>query len=218
MAAKLASTNNFISTNAISDDGNHILPSAKAEPQPVGVQFDCGYLSPYFVTDPERMEVAFENVYILIHEEKIRSKNDLLPVLERTTKSGKPLLIIAEDIEGEALAALVVGKLLGALKVCAVKTPGFGNRRKAMLQYIAILTGGRAIIEGLDVDLKNVQISDLGWARKITISKSNTVIEGRTEYHQFFFQPNVGARPACTSIVHSSPTRIIGAPHGTLSA
>ncbi len=124
-----------------------------------GMQFDRGYLSPYFVTDPERMEVAIENAYILINEKKISSMKDLLPLLEQIAKSGKPLLIIAEDVEGEALATLVVNKLRGTLQVAAVKAPGFGDRRKAMLQDIAILTGGKAITEDLGIKLENVQIS-----------------------------------------------------------
>src|ERR1700722_8947099 len=132
-----------------------------------GMQFDRGYLSPYFVTDPERMEVALENAYILINEKKISSMKDLLPLLEQIAKSGKPLLIIAEDVEGEALATLVVNKLRGTLQVAAVKAPGFGDRRKAMLQDIAILTGGKAITEDLGIKLENVQISDLGQAKKI---------------------------------------------------
>src|SRR6058998_1131076 len=145
-----------------------------------GMQFDRGYLSPYFVTDPERMEVAFENTYILIHEKKISSMKDILPLLEQISKSGKPLLIIAEDIEGEALATLVVNKLRGTLQVAAVKAPGFGDRRKAMLQDIATLTGGKAITEDLGIKLENVQISDLGQAKKITIDKNNTtIVEGK---------------------------------------
>jgi chaperonin GroEL (HSP60 family) len=221
MTAKLASISDCISAGveeaSASRDGSSIPPSAN-KPQPVGVQFDCGYLSPYFVTAPERMEVAFENAYILIHEKKLSSKNDLLPLLERITQTGKPLLILAEDIEGEALATLVVRKLRGSLAVCAVKTPGSGNCRKAMLQYIAILTGGRAITEDLNFDLKNIQLSDLGWARKITVGKRNTVVEGATGYHRFFLQPSIGAPSAYTSLLHSSPTQLIGAPHGTLSA
>ena len=145
-----------------------------------GMQFDRGYLSPYFVTDPERMEVAFENAYILINEKKISSMKDVLPLLEQIAKSGKPLLIIAEDIEGEALATLVVNKLRGTLQVAAVKAPGFGDRRKAMLQDIATLTGGKAITEDLGIKLENVQIDDLGQAKKITIDKDNTtIIEGK---------------------------------------
>jgi chaperonin GroEL len=148
-----------------------------------GMQFDRGYLSPYFVTDPERMEAALENAYILIHEKKISSMKDLLPLLEQIAKSGKPLLIIAEDVEGEALATLVVNKLRGTLQVAAVKAPGFGDRRKAMLQDIAILTGGKAITEDLGIKLENVQISDLGQAKKITIDKDNTtVVEGKGKH------------------------------------
>jgi chaperonin GroEL len=145
-----------------------------------GMQFDRGYLSPYFVTDPERMEAVLENAYILIHEKKISSMKDLLPLLEQIAKSGKPLVIIAEDVEGEALATLVVNKLRGTLHVSAVKAPGFGDRRKAMLQDIAILTGGKAITEDLGIKLENVQVSDLGQAKKITIDKDNTtIVEGK---------------------------------------
>ena len=148
-----------------------------------GMQFDRGYLSPYFVTDPERMEVALENAYILINEKKISSMKDLLPLLEQIAKSGKPLLIIAEDVEGEALATLVVNKLRGTLQVAAVKAPGFGDRRKAMLQDIAILTGGKAITEDLGIKLENVQIADLGQAKKITIDKDNTtLVEGKGKH------------------------------------
>jgi chaperonin GroEL len=145
-----------------------------------GMQFDRGYLSPYFVTDPERMETVLENAYILINEKKISSMKDLLPLLEQNAKSGKPLLIIAEDVEGEALATLVVNKLRGTLQVAAVKAPGFGDRRKAMLQDIATLTGGKAITEDLGIKLENVQVSDLGQAKKITIDKDNTtIVEGK---------------------------------------
>src|SRR5271168_286470 len=145
-----------------------------------GMQFDRGYLSPYFVTEPERMEVALENAYILINEKKISSMKDLLPLLEQIAKSGKPLLIIAEDVEGEALATLVVNKLRGTLQVAAVKAPGFGDRRKAMLQDIATITGGKAITEDLGIKLENVQVSDLGQAKKITIDKDNTtIVEGK---------------------------------------
>ncbi|MBZ5682590.1 MAG: chaperonin GroEL [Acidobacteriia bacterium] len=148
-----------------------------------GMQFDRGYLSPYFVTDPERMEVALENAYILINEKKISSMKDLLPLLEQIAKSSKPLLIIAEDVEGEALATLVVNKLRGTLQVAAVKAPGFGDRRKAMLQDIAILTGGKAITEDLGIKLENVQISDLGQAKKITVDKDNTtLVEGKGKH------------------------------------
>ena len=144
-----------------------------------GMRFDRGYLSPYFVTDPERMECVLENALILIHEKKISSMKDLLPLLEQIAKSGKPLLIIAEDVEGEALATLVVNKLRGTLQVCAVKAPGFGDRRKAMLEDIAILTAGKAISEDLGIKLENVKLEDLGQAKKITIDKDNTtIIEG----------------------------------------
>ena len=141
-----------------------------------GMQFDRGYLSPYFVTDPERMECVLEDVRILIHEKKISSMKDLLPLLEQTAKMSKPLLIIAEDIEGEALATLVVNKLRGTLQCAAVKAPGFGDRRKAMLEDIAILTGGKAITEDLGIKLENVKIEELGSAKKVTIDKDNTTI------------------------------------------
>ena len=144
-----------------------------------GMQFDRGYLSPYFVTDPERMEVVLENALVLIHEKKISSMKDLLPVLEQVAKLGRPLLIIAEDIEGEALATLVVNKLRGTLQVAAVKAPGYGDRRKAMLEDIAILTGGKAITEDLGIKLENIKLDDLGKAKKITIDKDNTtIVEG----------------------------------------
>jgi chaperonin GroEL len=150
-----------------------------------GMQFDRGYLSPYFVTDPERMEAMLENAYILIHEKKISSMKDLLPLLEQIAKNSKPLLIIAEDVEGEALATLVVNKLRGTLQVCAVKAPGFGDRRKAMLQDIATLTGGKAITEDLGIKLENVQMADLGQAKKITVDKDNTtVIEGKGKHSE----------------------------------
>ena len=150
-----------------------------------GMQFDRGYLSPYFVTDPERMEVSLENCYILINEKKISSMKDLLPLLEQIAKGGKPLLIIAEDVEGEALATLVVNKLRGTLQVAAVKAPGFGDRRKAMLQDIAILTGGKAITEDLGIKLENVQISDLGQVKKLTIDKDNTtLVEGKGKHSE----------------------------------
>ncbi len=144
-----------------------------------GMQFDRGYLSPYFVTDPERMEVVLENALVLIHEKKISNMKDLLPVLEQVAKLGRPLVIIAEDIEGEALATLVVNKLRGTLHVAAVKAPGYGDRRKAMLEDIAILTGGKAITEDLGIKLENVKLDDLGKAKKIVIDKDNTtIVEG----------------------------------------
>jgi chaperonin GroEL len=144
-----------------------------------GMQFDRGYLSPYFVTDPERMEVVLENPVILIHEKKISSMKDLLPVLEQVARMGRPLLIIAEDVEGEALATLVVNKLRGTLQAAAVKAPGFGDRRKAMLEDIATLTGGKAITEDLGLKLENIKVDDLGKAKKVTIDKDNTtIVEG----------------------------------------
>ena len=141
-----------------------------------GMQFDKGYLSPYFVTDPESMDCDLENAYILINEKKISNLKDLLPVLEKIAKTGKPLLIIAEDVEGEALAALVVNKLRGTLNIAAVKAPGFGDRRKAMLEDIAILTGGRCITEDLGIKLENIELEDLGEAKRVTIGKEETVI------------------------------------------
>jgi len=144
-----------------------------------GMQFDRGYLSPYFVTDPDRMECVIEDARILIHEKKISSMKDLLPLLEQIAKMGKPLMIIAEDVEGEALATLVVNKLRGTLQCAAVKAPGFGDRRKAMLEDIATLTGGKAITEDLGIKLENVKVEDLGRAKKITIDKDNTtIVEG----------------------------------------
>ena len=144
-----------------------------------GMQFDRGYLSPYFVTDPERMEVVLENPLILIHEKKISSMKDLLPLLEQVARASRPLLIIAEDVDGEALATLVVNKLRGTLQAAAVKAPGFGDRRKAMLEDIAILTGGKAITEDLGIKLENIKLEDLGKAKKVTIDKDNTtIVEG----------------------------------------
>jgi len=144
-----------------------------------GMQFDKGYLSPYFVTNAEAMEAALENPYILIHEKKISSLKDMLPLLEKVAKAGRPLLIIAEDVEGEALATLVVNKLRGTLQVCAVKAPGFGDRRKAMLEDIAVLTGSRCITEDLGIKLENVKLDDLGKAKRVTIDKENTtIVEG----------------------------------------
>ncbi len=144
-----------------------------------GMQFDKGYLSPYFITDPDRQESILEDVHILIHEKKISNLKDLLPLLENVAKSGKPLLVIAEDVEGEALATLVVNRLRGTLNCCAVKAPGFGDRRKAMLDDIAILTGGRSISEEMGIKLENIQLQDLGRAKRIVIDKDNTtIIEG----------------------------------------
>jgi len=144
-----------------------------------GMQFDRGYQSPYFVTDTERMEVVFEDAYILLHEKKISSMKDLLPLLEQIAKAGKPVVIVAEDVEGEALATLVVNRLRGTLQACAVKAPGFGDRRKAMLQDIAILTGGKCFTEDLGIKLENVRLEDLGRAKKVVVDKDNTtIVEG----------------------------------------
>jgi chaperonin GroEL len=141
-----------------------------------GMQFDRGYLSPYFITDPDRMEAVLEDPYILIHEKKISNMKDLLPVLEQIARSGKPLLVIAEEVEGEALATLVVNKLRGTLNCCSVKAPGFGDRRKAMLEDIAILTGGKAIMEETGIKLEGVRLEDLGRAKRVTVDKDNTTI------------------------------------------
>ncbi|WP_333653315.1 chaperonin GroEL [Dissulfurispira sp.] len=148
-----------------------------------GMQFDRGYISPYFITDPERMECILEDAFILIHDKKISSMKDLLPILEQIAKMGKPLLVISEEVEGEALATLVVNKLRGTLQVCAVKAPGFGDRRKAMLEDIAILTGGTVISEDIGLKLENVKLNDLGKARKITVDKENTtIVEGAGDH------------------------------------
>ena len=141
-----------------------------------GMQFDRGYLSPYFVTDPEKMVCEMDDPFILINEKKISTMKDLLPVLEQVAKMAKPLLIVAEDVEGEALATLVVNKLRGTLQVCAVKAPGFGDRRKAMLQDIAILTGGQAVSEDLGIKLESIGLADLGRAKRVVIDKENTTI------------------------------------------
>jgi chaperonin GroEL len=144
-----------------------------------GMQFDRGYLSPYFVTDPERMEVVLENPVILIHEKKISAMKDLLPLLEQVAQAGRPLLVVADDLEGEALATLVVNKLRGTLRVAAVKAPGYGDRRKAMLEDIAVLTNGKAVTEDLGIKLESVKLGDLGQAKKVTIDKdTTTIIEG----------------------------------------
>lgn len=213
MTAKLATVDDCVLARRVEEpetirDGRIIPPRASDNPQVGGMQFDCGYLSPYFVTDPERMEVAFEKVFILIHEKRISAKKDLVQILEQITKSGKPLLIIAEDVEGEALATLVVNKLRGPLQVAAVRAPGFGDQRKSMLQAIALLTGGKAITEGLEIHLRNIQISDLGQAKKIIIDKNRTVIIGSAKYAH---------ANAHTSPVQSSQTHITRGTHGTLS-
>ena len=154
-----------------------------------GMQFDRGYLSPYFVTDAEKMEAVLDDVYILLNEKKISNMKDMLPILEQIAKMGKPLLVIAEDLEGEALATLVVNKLRGTLKCCAVKAPGFGDRRKSMLEDLAILTGGKVISEDLGLKLENVKLNDLGRAKRITIDKDNTtVVDGAGD------KDDIGAR------------------------
>jgi chaperonin GroEL (HSP60 family) len=205
MAAKLAAVDERILARreeAVAIRAGSILArSASATPQAGGMQFEYGYLSPYFVTDPEHMEVAFENVYILIHEKKISSRQDLLPLLAQITKCGKPLLIIAEDVEGAALATLVVKKLCGSLQVAAVRVPGFGDQRKSMLQDIARLTGGKAITEDFDIQLKDIQISDLGQARKIIIDKNHTIVDGRMQYKPLCFEPE----PCLHSNAHTLP-------------
>src|SRR5688500_9641883 len=141
-----------------------------------GMQFDKGYLSPYFLTNPTTLEAIAENAYILLHEKKISNLAELLPLLNKTVTSGRPLLIIAEDVESEALAALVVNKLRGVLNVCAVKAPGFGDRRKAMMGDLAVVTGGKFISEDLGLKLENVEVEDLGTARRIVVDKDNTLI------------------------------------------
>jgi chaperonin GroEL len=184
--------------------GSIMVRSASDKPQVGHMQFDCGYLSPYFITDPELMEVVFENVYVLIYEKKISYKRDLLPLLELIAKSGKPLLIIAEDVESEALATLVVNKLRGSLQVAAVRAPGCGDQRKSMLQDIARLTGGKAITEGLDIELRNIQLSDLGQAKRITIDKNHTVLEGRARYDWLSFERTLRLPEVCSSLTGSS--------------
>jgi chaperonin GroEL (HSP60 family) len=181
MTAKLATVDERILADA-EGSGANLGGSVRSSPvnqqPPFGkMQFDCGYISPFFITDPERMEVAFENVYILVYPGKISSKKDLLSLLDQFTGKSKPLLIIADDVEGEALATLVVNKLSGFLKVAAVSAPGLCGQRKSWLQDIALLTGGKGLMEGLDIQLKNIRISDLGQAKKVTIGKNRMVIE-----------------------------------------
>lgn len=178
MTAKLATADDQILARVEEPgaiDGGIISRSACDELQFGGMQFDCGYLSPFFITDPERMQVTFENVYVLVYEKKISSRKDLLPLLGQITDSGKPLLIIAEDVAGEALASLVVNKLRGPLQVAAVRAPGSGDQRRGILHQIALLTGGKAITG--DLPLRDIHISDLGQARKILIDRNHTVVE-----------------------------------------
>jgi len=198
-------------------DSNTVSGSVDDKSTTGNMQFDCGYLSPYFITDPELMEVVFENVYVLIQEKKISFKMDLLPLLEQITKSGRPLLIIAEDVEGEALATLVVNKLRGSLQVAAVRAPGFGNQRKSMLQEIARLTGGKAITEDFDIPLKNIQICDLGQARKITIDRNHTMVESYSRYEHLSSPEPYAHSNAHTSLVLSSGTQVRHGACGMLS-
>ena len=206
MAAKLATVDERVLAYAEGSDaipyGEIFSSRANEQPQVGGMQFDRGYLSPFFITDPERMEVAFENVYILVYPGKISSKKDLLPLLEQITENSKPLLIIAEDVEGEALATLVVNKLSGFLKVAAVSAPGLGDQRKSWLQDIALMTGSKAIMKGLDTQLKNIQISDLGQAKKVIIGKNRTVIESRARYHQLHGSVPPRSSPVADSSQH----------------
>ena len=191
MAAKLATVDERILANAEGSGANlggSVRSSPANEQPPFGeMHFDCGYISPFFITDPERMEVAFENVYILVYPGKISSKKDLLPLLE-----------------GEALATLVVNKLSGFLKVAAVSAPGLCDQRKSWLQDIALLTGGKALMEGLDIQLKNIQISDLGQAKKVTIGKNRTVIESRAIPHQLCSPVPPKSYPVADSSQHGN--------------
>src|SRR5205823_3574893 len=167
-------------TSDVAGDGTTTVEEGKALKTEVewveGMQFDRGYLSPYFVTNPATMEAVLEDAYILIYEKKISSVKDLVPVLEKVAQTGRPLLLIAEDVEGEALATLVINKLRGTFRCAAVKAPGYGDRRKAMLEDIAVLTGGKPIFEALGIELENVGLADLGQAKKVVIDKDNTTI------------------------------------------
>src|SRR3989440_303860 len=179
-----------------------------------GMQFDRGYLSPYFVTDPERMECVLEDVHILIHEKKISSMKDLLPLLEQTAKMSKPLLIIAEEVDGEALATLVVNKLRGTLQCAAVKAPGFGDRRKEMLRDIAVLTGGNVISDDLGIKLENITLNDLGRAKRVTIDKDNTtIVEGAGEAAEIEGDQRIGVRIVKRAL--EEPLRYIAANAGS---
>ena len=220
MAAKLATADDHIL--ALMEEAGAIrgrsIISDRDKPQADSMQFDSGYLSPYFITDPERMEVAFENVYILIHEGKISSKKDMLPLLEQIRKIGRPLLIVAEDFGSEALAALVVNKLRGPLQVAAVRAPGLEDQRKSMLRDIALLTGGKVITEDLNIQLKNILLCDLGQARKITVDKNNTLVEGRAKYDPLYLPAPRAHSNAYIPPVESLRTSITRGPPGTLSA
>jgi chaperonin GroEL (HSP60 family) len=206
MAAKLATVDEHILADARGSgdiwDVAFASSGANERLRDRVLQFDCGYLSPFFITDPERMEVAFENAYILVYPGKINSKKDLLPLLEQITKIRKPLLIIADDVEGEALAALVVNKLSGLLKVAAVSAPGLGDQCKSWLQDIALLTGGKAVMESLNIQLKNIQVSDLGQAKKVVIDKNRTVIEVAAIYHQLCSSVSLKSSPVADSGQH----------------
>jgi len=189
-----------------------------------GMQFDRGYLSPYFVTDPQKMEVELEDPYILIHEKKISSNKDLVPVLERVLNTGKPILILAEEVEGEALATLVINKLRGTFRAAAVKAPGYGDRRKAMLEDIAILTGGKAIFEDLGIQLENVQLKDLGRAKKVKIDKDNTTIiegagkkadiQGRVQMIQRELETALGRKLIAGEVRDGQKVVVDAGPHG----
>jgi chaperonin GroEL (HSP60 family) len=207
MTAKLATVDECILAG-IEDgygvsDGNIIARCSSDKQQAGGMELGCGYLSPFFITDPERMEVVFENAYILIHEGIISSRKDLLPLLEQMTKIGKPLLIIAEDVGSEALATLVVNKLSGPLQVVAVRAPGFGDERKRLLQELSILAGGKVIAADFDTGLNNIEVSDLGQSRRATVRKNSTLVEGRAQYDQFLFESEARIPSA-----QSSPTAI----------
>ncbi len=183
MTAKRSTRDDCISARAEEavaiGGGTTISSTAGGKPQVGSMEFESGYLSPFFITDPERMEVAFENAYILIHEKKINSRQDLLPLLEQVTTTGKPLLIIAGEVGDEVLAALVVNKLRGAVQVAAVSVPGVPAQRTRLLQGIALLTGVTAITGELQIELKDMQVSDLGQAARITIDNHRTIVEGR---------------------------------------
>jgi chaperonin GroEL len=188
MTAKLATQDEYTFARAQETgallDGGAISSTFSEKPLVGSIQFEGGYLSPYFITDPERMEVAFDNAYILIHKKKINCRKDLLPLLEQIGKIGKPLLIIAEDVGPEVLAALVVNKLCGPLQVAAVRAPGVLDQCEGVLQEVALLTGGRAITGDPDIQLSEIQMSDLGQATKIVIDKHHTVVEGRASSSQ----------------------------------